>query len=244
MGEVNNPLDNETLKLTSVLADSTRFSIYKYIIKLNRPVNVHEIADNFQIHPNVARLHLTKLEDVSLLISETEKTGRGGRPSRIYSLSNEEICLQFPVKNYRLLASIAIDSLHALGEDGKEMFYKMGRIFGKEAAIKTMINDGIDNIDEIPLTSKIESVRQILESHGINPKIEVIDENTISLSLNSCLFIKTEDEEKNKIICSMHNNIFEGVFETYLGEIDFIKENKKDCENTCCQYYIILLPIK
>ncbi len=231
-------------KIASVLADSTRFAIYKYILKVNRPVNVHEIAENFQIHPNVARLHLTKLEDVSLLISETEKTGRGGRPSRIYSLSDEEISLQFPVKNYRLLATIAVDSLHAFGEEGKKTFFKMGRIFGKEAAIKTMIKDGIDNIDEIPLASKIESVRQILESHGVNPKIEVVDENTIAFSLNSCLFLKTEDEEKNKMICSMHNNIFEGIFETYLGEIDFIRENKKDCDNSCCQYYIILLPIK
>ena len=213
-------------------------------IKVNRQVNVIEISDNFQIHPNVARLHLTRLEDVSLLVSETEKTGRGGRPSRMYSLSDEEICLQFPVKNYRLLASIAVDSLQAFGEEGKDMFYKMGRIFGKEAAIKTMINDGIDNIDDIPIDSKIESIRRILESQGINPKIEVVDENTISFSLNSCLFIRTEDEEKNKMICSMHNNIFEGVFETYLGEIDFIRETNENCQNACCQYYIILLPIK
>lgn len=237
-------MDTDTLKLTSVLADSTRFSIYKYIIKVNRQVNVTEVSDNFNIHPNVARLHLTKLEDVSLLISETEKTGRGGRPSRMYSLSDEEICLQFPVKNYRLLASIAIDSLHAFGEEGKEIFYKMGKIFGKEAAIKTMINDDIADIDDIPLNIKIESIKRILKSQGVNPEIEVVDENTISFSLNSCLFIKTEDEEKNEMICSMHNNIFEGIFETYLGEIDFIRENNKSCQNTCCQYYIILLPIK
>ena len=237
-------MDNETLRLTSVLADSTRFSIYKYVIKVNRAVNVTEISDNFLIHPNVARLHLTRLEDVSLLVSETEKTGRGGRPSRMYSLSDEEICLQFPVKNYRMLASIAIDSLHAFGEEGKEMFYKIGRIFGKESAIKTMIKDGISNIDDMSIESKIISIKKILESHGVSPKIEVVDENTISFSLNSCLFIRTEDEEKNKMICSMHNNIFEGIFETYLGEIDFIRENNKHCQNISCQYYIILLPIK
>lgn len=237
-------MDNDTLKLTSVLADSTRFAIYKYIIKMHTPVNVLEIADEFKIHPNVARLHLTKLEDVNLLASVTEKNGRGGRPSRLYSLSDEEICLQFPTKNYRLLANIAIDSLHAFGEDGKKMFDKMGKIFGKETAIKTMIKDGIDNLDDIPLTEKVESIKQILQSHGVPPKIEIVDENTISFSLNSCIFHKTGDNEKNKMICEMHNNLFEGVFETYLGEIDFIRQSNKESCSVCCQYYIILLPIK
>ena len=79
---------DQVLKITSVLADPTRYEIYQYITRKHQEVTVQEIADAFHIHPNVARLHLTKLEDVNMLVSETKKTGKGGRPSRLYRLSD------------------------------------------------------------------------------------------------------------------------------------------------------------
>ncbi|KHF31155.1 Helix-turn-helix domain protein [Anoxybacillus sp. BCO1] len=62
-----------SIKITSVLADPTRYEIYQYIARKHQEVTVQEIADAFHIHPNVARLHLTKLEDVNMLVSENEK---------------------------------------------------------------------------------------------------------------------------------------------------------------------------
>ncbi|MCI2254547.1 hypothetical protein L2D08_09225 [Domibacillus sp. PGB-M46] len=42
-------------------------------------MTVQDIAAQFGIHPNVARLHLTKLEGVNLIGSCLQKTGKGGR---------------------------------------------------------------------------------------------------------------------------------------------------------------------
>ena len=85
-----------------------------YISKKHQEVTVQEIADQFSIHPNVARLHLSKLEDVNMLVSETKKTGKGGRPSRQYKLSNEVIQLHFPYRDYQLLSKIAIETMASL----------------------------------------------------------------------------------------------------------------------------------
>ena len=63
----------QTLKITNVLSDPTRYYIYQYVTQKHDEVTVQEIADNFNIHPNVARLHLSKLEDVNMLVSETKK---------------------------------------------------------------------------------------------------------------------------------------------------------------------------
>lgn len=63
----------QTLRITNVLSDPTRYYIYQYISKQHQEVTVQEIADGFNIHPNVARLHLSKLEDVNMLVSETKK---------------------------------------------------------------------------------------------------------------------------------------------------------------------------
>ncbi len=95
-------------------------------------VTVQEIADEFDIHPNVARLHLSKLEDVHMLKSETKKTGKGGRPSRLYVLSEDVIQLQFPFRDYQLLARIAFNSLLSLGAAGEKALYETGKQFGAE----------------------------------------------------------------------------------------------------------------
>ncbi len=236
-------MEGKTLKVAGVLADSTRFSIYRHITKVNRAVNVVEIADKFSIHPNVARMHLNRLEEVGLVNSTTDKSGRGGRPSLLYSLSNEEITLQFPAKNYRMFATIALDALHTFGKEGRETFYNMGRIYGRESALQKLIKDGVSFVDELSLDQKIKSIIEILESDGVSPRIELVDDNSISFSLNSCLFIRSTDEEKNAMICTMHNNIFRGIFETFFGEIDLMRDVDK-CSTSCCQFFIVLLPIK
>ncbi|MED3059959.1 transcriptional regulator, partial [Bacillus thuringiensis] len=48
-------LMEQALKITGVLADPTRYYIYKYISQKHSYVTVQEIADEFDIHPNVAR---------------------------------------------------------------------------------------------------------------------------------------------------------------------------------------------
>jgi predicted ArsR family transcriptional regulator len=236
-------MDGNTLKVAGVLADSTRFSIYRYITKQNQSVNVAEIAEEFSIHPNVARLHLNKLEEVKLLNSCSVQSGRNGRPSRIYSPSTEEVTLQFPVKNYRTFGMIALDALHTFGKEGREVFYNMARIYGREAALRKLTSDGISFVDELSAEQKIKSITQILEADGISPKIELRDENSVAFSLNSCLFIRCNDQEKNAMICEMHNNIFRGMFETFFSEIELLRDVDKTSEG-CCQFFIVLLPIE
>lgn len=236
-------MDGNTLKVAGVLADSTRFSIYRYITELNQPVNVVEIADEFSIHPNVARLHLNKLEEVKLLDSCSDKSGRNGRPCRIYSPSSEEVTLQFPAKNYRIFGMIALEALQTFGKDGREVFYNMGRIYGRESALQKLTSEGVSFVDELSLEQKIRSITDILKKDGISPQIEIRDENSVSFSLNSCLFIRSNDQEKNAMICEMHNNIFRGIFEIFFSEIDLLRD-VDDTGKSCCQFFVVLLPIK
>ena len=65
-----------------------------------------------------------------MLVSETKKTGKGGRPSRLYRLSNEVIQLHFPYRDYQLLSKIAIETMASLGEAGQKALYETGKRFG------------------------------------------------------------------------------------------------------------------
>src|SRR5690554_5711985 len=168
-------MEQQTLKITGVLSDPTRYSIYQYIARQHRDVTVQEIADTFKIHANVARLHLTKLEDVNMLISDTKKTGKGGRPSRFYHLSDEVVTLQFPYRDYQRLAEIAIETLASLGEAGEAALIQTGEKFGIESA-KAYIGSLEQSLDQMSPQEKIKFIEKISLNQGLNPDIHYDEE--------------------------------------------------------------------
>ncbi|MCF6093566.1 helix-turn-helix domain-containing protein [Microaerobacter geothermalis] len=235
-------MENETLRITSVLADPTRFSIYQYVASSHRTVTVQEIAEEFNIHPNVARLHLSKLEDIELLKSESEKTGKGGRPSRLYSLSDQVISLQFSPRDYQLLAQIAIESLLSLGEAGQKALKEMGKRFGIEASKQALAKEK-QRPEDMTVDQALASIERLVLAQGLYPEFERIDESTIRFRIHNCTFKETALQYPQSI-CSMHHSLLEGIFETYFGQLDFIKQDSIMTNCSTCEYTIVRLPVK
>src|SRR5690625_7599537 len=121
-----------SLKVTNVLSDPTRYKIYQSFLETKTPKTVADIADLFNIHPNVARLHLTKLQEIKLLNTYYEKSGKGGRPKRVYILSDHVIELTFQHRDYKMLAEMMLISLITLGDVGKKALYDKGKAYGEQ----------------------------------------------------------------------------------------------------------------
>lgn len=223
----------KTLKVTNVLGDPTRFNIYQYMIRMHKTVSVLDISRQFEIHPNVARLHLSKLEDIQVIKSHFEKSGKGGRPGRRYELSDQVIELNFPSRDYKLLASIAMESFVGLGEPGKQALYTTGKKYGTEV----MNNyDSTSNSSPIQIEEQIERLKDMSTMLGMYPEFEYNSENkSIHFSINNCPF-KEVIEEDQETICKMHTAFLKGMFESLFTDIELIEtENMfKDCAN--CQY--------
>ncbi|MFC0561648.1 helix-turn-helix transcriptional regulator [Halalkalibacter alkalisediminis] len=233
--------EQNTLKITSVLSDPTRFSIYQYVSKKRENVTVQEIADQFSIHPNVARLHLTKLEDVKMIISETQKTGKGGRPSRFYKLSNEVIQLQFPFRDYQRLSKMAIESLVELGDVGIEALHKVGYKYGRESAELYVQQFHID-ITTLSMEDKVKIIEEIAINQGLSPEIKYVKEkDEIEFSIYNCTF-KELMSEHSISLCSMHHELFRGIFSLFVGD-HILKDNTKltDPKAKACSYAVVKL---
>ena len=228
----------QALKITNVLSDPTRYYIYQYISQKHTDVTVQEIADEFNIHPNVARLHLSKLEDVNMLKSETKKTGKGGRPSRLYALSDDVIQLQFPFRDYQLLAQIACNTLLSLGEVGKNALYETGKQFGKELMEQHLRHLNI-NENELTVEQKIQIAKEALTTAGLSPTFELsIDETKIFYEVYNCPF-KEVAIHHPKEICNMHGDMMKGIFEILFPNMDLTR-NDTMLETSCksCSYHI------
>ncbi|ARK31427.1 helix-turn-helix transcriptional regulator [Halalkalibacter krulwichiae] len=231
--------DQNTLKITNVLSDPTRFSIYQYVSKHHKNVTVQEIAEQFNIHPNVARLHLTKLEDVRMIVSETQKTGKGGRPSRFYALSNEVIQLQFPFRDYQRLAKMSIEALAEFGDIGTDAIKKIGYKYGRQSAEQYVQQFQFD-VSKATIQEKVKMIEQVAINQGLNPEIVYNEEmEQIEFSVYNCTF-KELMNDYSMSLCSMHHELFKGIFSLFLGE-HILREDTKltDPQSRACSYTVI-----
>ncbi len=231
---------DQTLKITNVLSDPTRYYIYQHIAKRHNEVTVQEIADIFEIHPNVARLHLTKLEDVNMLVSETKKTGKGGRPSRLYRLSDDLIQLNFPYRDYQLLSKIALETMFSLGEAGKTALFNTGKLFGKELAEQHMKGLG-GNQDSLSFDHKLSIIKDASTTAGFYPEfVTSEDQSAIFFKINNCPFKEIAFEHK-EAVCGMHHEFLRGMFNVLFDSIELIEEENMFDHANChaCTYRLL-----
>jgi predicted ArsR family transcriptional regulator len=235
-------MEQQTLKITGVLSDPTRFSIYQFVSKQHRDVTVQEISDAFEIHANVARLHLTKLEDVNMLISETKKNGKGGRPSRFYRLSAELISIQFPYRDYQKLSEMAIDALLDMGQPGEKALIETGKKFGYEVA-RSYLYGLNKNLADLDNEEKLAHIKIVALQQGLNPEMNY---NKVTREVNfrvyNCTFKELVPDRAP--ICKMHQALINGFFDFFFGEINLDKTNlmSDQIEFSFCSYKMLILP--
>src|SRR5918996_6001812 len=74
--------DDSATRTAKVLSLPTRAAILATLLR-SGPKTVKEIADAFQIHPNVARAHLDLMVEAGFLATETRRRTKG-RPAKVY----------------------------------------------------------------------------------------------------------------------------------------------------------------
>lgn len=224
----------QTLKITNVLSDPTRYYIYQHVTKQHSEVTVQDIADRFEIHPNVARLHLSKLEDINLLTSETKKTGKGGRPSRLYRLSDDVVQLNFPFRDYKLLSKIAIQTMMRLGEAGIEALYDTGKVFGKELIESSSNIVHINNATSFE--EKLHILRNAATVAGFHPVFQPSEDQTqVRFQIFNCPF-KEVAVLHPETICKMHSAFLKGMFSSLFDDVELIETGNMLTGCQTCTY--------
>lgn len=220
----------ETLKVTNVLSDPTRFHIYQYLIESQKSVTVSDIAKKFEIHPNVARLHLSKLENIHLVRGEFKKTGKGGRPSRVYELSDQVIELSFPHRDYKLLSSIMLETFVGLGDAGKKALYRTGKQYG----IEVIKQHSHDDMESLSPEEKIKILKSAGKMLGMFPDFNYdAEEEKITFHIANCPF-KEVAAQNHIVVCKMHNAFIKGMLSVLFPRVQLIeKENMFEGCNNC-----------
>ncbi|OLN23352.1 hypothetical protein BTO30_05135 [Domibacillus antri] len=221
---------NTILKVTGTLADATRYSIYEYVLKEHNDVTVQDVANEFGIHPNVARFHLTKLEDVKLIYSHLYKTGKGGRPGRVYKPAEKAVQLSFPRRDYQLLADILVETVQMLGEEGVNMAQVAAMKAGRHAAEA----EAGKSISALTDEEKFLLLQSIAAQVGYMPKmVHTKDGLDVQFVIYNCPF-KEMLHDKTDLTCGIHTAFLNGTFQalfdgTELNQQTSMLEGCHDC---------------
>lgn len=226
----------DSIKITSTLADETRFSIYEFMLQHKKYVSVQEIADEFGIHSNVARLHLTKLAEIGAISAEFLKTGKGGRPGRVYRIKQEGIHLSFPRRDASSLVKWSLQLIDQLGdealEQAKNISYKDGSQMMQERIASHKNRHALTFSDKLTLLT--DSAKLI----GYIPEVRTNSKSkSLYFSIFNCPF---HDQLGNhaEIVCQLHESYLRGqvdeLFE--INEFTQIESMLHQCE--FCNYTI------
>lgn len=201
-------------KVGAVLADPTRYKIYQWVLTATHPVTVSEAAREFKIHPNVARMHLSKLAEIDLLVAEAQKTGKGGRPGFVYNPSGQAVSLTVAPRDFHLLADLLVQSLALMGDGAKDAVSQIGRTFGRRLA-----NEALDTIGAEPagLEESIKACAAALQRLGVSVAVTRSGDGMAHLVMRTCGFqeVATAHPEQICLLCAaMVEGISQACLET------------------------------
>mgnify|MGYP000923732023 CR=1 FL=1 len=200
-------------ELAAVLADDTRYRVYRSIAEHPRDeVTVAEIAARFSLHPNVARMHLSKLEQAGFVETGLRKTSAGGRPARLYRLSEKVLTFGFPPRRYELLARLALNALTEGGD--RHEIEAACRETGAAEGRQALAVGGGPPADRHAAAAL---VARVAEEQGLLPEVEW-DDGRLRLTVPNCAFHELSGADP-ELVCAMHRAFLAGVLEVVLAPI-------------------------
>lgn len=205
----------ETLDITGALGDPTRYGIYRSIVEAaGEPLTVAQVAEGFSLHPNVARMHLQKLVDVGLVVTDTRRSKGGGRPARIYTLSDRVASLQFPPRDYQMLATLALKVVGSLTGDDPAALDQIGGELGREEGRRALKRDGLDPAHH-DLSTLLDSLTRTAEGLGLYPRIERHTDGSVAFEIRNCVFRELSAAHP-ELVCRLHTAMLQGLVEEYI----------------------------
>jgi predicted ArsR family transcriptional regulator len=203
-------LSQEIGDLTASLGDPTRRGIYIAVRESPEPVTASQIADLFDIHPNVARHHLDRLAgDGYLEVTRRRPEGKSGpgagRPAKCYTATSKEIELHFPARRYDLLSELLVRVIERIDPGNlADIAADVGREYGKELAGEIGVPE------ESGFDEAVAAVARAMTGMGF-----ATDPDTTARRLltSHCPFAETAAQHP-EVVCSLDRGIVSGLMET------------------------------
>lgn len=200
--------------ITSAFGDPTRRDVFLWLREREDGATAAEVANQFDLHSNVARHHLDKLVGGGYVeVSVARTTGGGaGRPSKRYTVAGDGSPIDFPVRHDDLLVTMLGRALALLPADvAAGMAEEVGVEYGRTLAGAM----GPDEATQRSFRSSLHAVADALTAHGFAAHAEKQGEE-LRIVAQHCPFGDTAIE--HPVICAVDRGLVKGMLSTLYGE--------------------------
>jgi len=203
--------------LTSAFGDPTRRGIWLFAHEHDEGVTAGEVAEQFALHPNVARHHLDKLTAGGYLeVTVGREAGAGaGRPSKRYRVVADRVDLEVPIRHDDLVITLLGRALSMLpDEQAEQMAEEVGLEYGRAMAVAM----GDTEMGQRSFRAALHAVADALTAHGFAAHAEK-QGNQLRIVSQHCPFGDAAVE--HPVICAVDRGMVKGMLAgLYTGETD------------------------
>lgn len=228
--------------ITSAFGDPTRREIYLFANARSEDeiggVTAAEVAERFDLHPNVARHHLDKLASGGYVEVATGRTSAGaGRPSKRYRVTSPEMSLELPVRHDDLLVTLLSKALSRLPDaEAEAMAEEVGIEYGKAMAAamggpaKERLTAG-GPAAQRSFRAALHVVADALTAHGFAAHAERKGDGLRIVS-EHCPFGGAAIE--HPVICAVDRGLVRGMLGALYGEADAATSSSRPMGDDHC----------
>jgi predicted ArsR family transcriptional regulator len=214
--------------VTSAFGDPTRRDIYLFVRTSADGVKAAEVAEHFDLHPNVARHHLEKLAAGGYLDVELARHESAGRPSKRYRAAARDTQLSFPPRRDDLLAILLARALERLPvEEARALAEDVGYEYGRAIAARMEPSEGHRSVK-----AAVATVADALTAHGFAAHAESRG-NALTLVAEHCPFGDAARQYPH-VLCAVDTGMVKGMLEGLYGETSpTITESRPGGDDHC-----------
>lgn len=221
--------------ITSAFGDPTRRDIYLFVRDAGHGVTASEVAERFELHPNVARHHLDKLAGggyVEVGVERAEGAG-AGRPSKRYRVGEETADIELPVRHDDLLVTLLGKTLARLPRaDAEAIAEEVGVEYGRAMAASMIGAPGTGSADvQRSFRTALHVVADALTAHGFAAHAEKRGDELRIVS-EHCPFGDTAIE--HPVICAVDRGLVKGMLGALYGDASAATESSLPMGDDVC----------
>lgn len=217
--------------ITAAFGDPTRREIYLFAHEHPHGVTASEIAERFDLHPNVARHHLDKLASgghLEVTVGRLPGSAGAGRPSKRYKSHGQAVELDLPVRHDDVLTSLLGKALALLPpEQAEAMATEVGREYGRTMA------EAMGEVGEVQRSFRtaLHAVADALSAHGFAAHAEKQGDELRIVS-DHCPFGDAAIE--HPVICAVDRGMVQGMLETLYGDTASLTQASRALGDRAC----------
>lgn len=198
--------------VTSAFGDPTRRDIYLAVRSSAEGLTATEVAEIFELHPNVSRHHLEKLAGGGYLEISLSRHPTAGRPSKRYVASRLDMSLNFPPRRDELLATLLARALELLDPDAAgAMADQVGFEYGRAIAARITPSE-----HQRSVRAAMSMVADALTAHGFAAHTETKG-RTLRIVSEQCPFGEAATLFPH-VVCAVDKGMVRGMLAGLYGE--------------------------